>query len=469
MSTWTLIDTETDGFNSPIHVIDIAAQKFEGLEPVGKPFQAFLDHNITIPAEATAVHGYTTSFISKHGRPPGSVYKELRAFVAGDPVSSHYIPFDWNRTLIPELIRLKEPLFGQRGFCTLALARRTLPEHPSHKLDLLRDFYGLACSRPHSALGDVESVVDLLTRIIFPRLASIGFDSLEKVQEFLCLQPLLRCKSLILGLDYEEERRRIIESKEEKRRFEKFLTDVTCGLYPIPSLIIDYNLIEEEPAIQFEGKRFLFTGKMAWGSRATAATIIQERGGMVSDSNTISRELDYLVLGEDAEKGWTALLNGGKLTQAFLKRVKDPTLPLRIVREEDFIAALLNSMNTTLDQIQQLEARIQQLRSQQHQELKDALAAARKTVADLEAQIAAVTGGQAPVAPTRARMTSEEVRSRILKALAAAPEGLGQKAIADQTGVGYQTVIAFMRANGTELQDHRGFEDDAIVASKMDA
>jgi len=85
-------------------------------------------------------------------------------------------------------------------------------------------------------------------------------------------------------------------------------------------------------------------------------------------------------------------------------------------------------------------------------ELKDALAAARKTVADLEAQIAAVTGGQAPTgAPVvkRSRLSSEEIRGRIIKALAAAPEGLGQKAIADQTGLGYQTVIAYMKANAS--------------------
>ena len=109
-------------------------------------------------------------------------------------------------------------------------------------------------------------------------------------------------------------------------------------------------------------------------------------------------------------------------------------------------------MTVSFDQIQQLEARIQQLRSQQLQELKDALVAARKTVAVLEAQIAAVTGGQAPVSPTRARMNCEEVRSRILKALAATPEGLGQKQIADQTGIGYQTVIAFMGSNAQSFK-----------------
>ena len=38
--------------------------------------------------------------------------------------------------------------------------------------------------------------------------------------------------------------------------------------------------------------------------------------------------------------GWTIFTDGGKLTKAFLKRFKEPNLNYRIVREEDFIAAL---------------------------------------------------------------------------------------------------------------------------------
>ena len=109
-------------------------------------------------------------------------------------------------------------------------------------------------------------------------------------------------------------------------------------------------------------------------------------------------------------------------------------------------------MTSTLEQIQELEARIQELRHQQLQELKDALAAARKTVADLEAQIAAITGGHAPVAPTRTKLASEEIRSRILKALAAAPMGMSQKEISEEAAVPYNTVILFLKSNAPSFK-----------------
>jgi len=113
-------------------------------------------------------------------------------------------------------------------------------------------------------------------------------------------------------------------------------------------------------------------------------------------------------------------------------------------------------MSDNLDQIKELEARIQQLRSQQLQEVKEALAAARKTVADLEAEIAAVTGGKASagVAVKRTRMSSEEIRGRILKALAASPSGLSAKSIADTTEVNYNTVMLFLKGRISRPPGH---------------
>lgn len=208
-NTWTLIDTETDGLYAPIHVIDVAAQKFEGLAPVGEPFQVFINHGIRIPPDATAVHGYTTDFIRRHGTDPSTAYRGLRNYIGADPVVSHNVSFDWDRVLMPEWLRLREEPIGQRGFCALLLSRRALPEHSTHRLDYLRDFHGLACSRPHSALGDVESTADLLTRIIFPRLTAIGFGSVDGIREFASLRPVLRCQCLIEGRDYEAEARRV--------------------------------------------------------------------------------------------------------------------------------------------------------------------------------------------------------------------------------------------------------------------
>ena len=105
-------------------------------------------------------------------------------------------------------------------------------------------------------------------------------------------------------------------------------------------------------------------------------------------------------------------------------------------------------------QIAELEARIQQLRFNQLGELRTQLHAARQTVVQLEAEIAKISG-KAPLAgqsERRKRTSSEDVRSFILKALASKPQGLSQKEIADASGLNYNTVVLFLKANAKDFK-----------------
>ena len=341
MDTWALIDTETDGLYAPIHAIEVAAQRFEGLTTVGEPFRVFIDHGIEIPLEATLVHGYTTDFISKNGLPPEEAYSQLRSHLGAIPIVSHFLQFDWNRVLFPEFKRLNIPPIGKPGFCSWALSRRALPEHLTHRLDCLRDFYQLRCSQSHSALGDVEATTDLLQKIVFPRLKSIGFDSIEKVYEFATMRPILRCKCLIQKLDFETELRRIAQANREDKERTATLESVFRDNQSIPKLIWEHELIDDEQEISFAGRKFLFTGTLAMGPRSKARKEIQKRGGITPTSKYLGEDIDYLVLGEDKERGWTHLLQGGKLGSAFFKKFKNPKSKLRIIREESLRSALI--------------------------------------------------------------------------------------------------------------------------------
>jgi hypothetical protein len=109
----------------------------------------------------------------------------------------------------------------------------------------------------------------------------------------------------------------------------------------IPALILDHELIDEEHDISFSGRKFLFTGTLLMGSRSKARQEIQKRGGITPASNNLGDDIDYLVLGEDKEHGWTRLLQGGKLGSAFFKKLKNPTSKLRIIREESLRSALI--------------------------------------------------------------------------------------------------------------------------------
>ncbi|MEI8233332.1 MAG: hypothetical protein WCH57_01455 [Verrucomicrobiota bacterium] len=102
-----------------------------------------------------------------------------------------------------------------------------------------------------------------------------------------------------------------------------------------------------------------------------------------------------------------------------------------------------------LSQISELQAKIQQLRINHVAELKEKLHEARRTVAYLEAELAKVTGQSTPVgtAVRRTRTNPEDIRARVLKALAAMPTGLSQKEIAEATDLNYTTVMIFLKKN----------------------
>ncbi len=192
-TTWIIIDTETDGLLDPIHVVEIAAQRMNGWEPVGEKFRVLLNHGVPIPPEATAVHGYTTEFLRQHGEDPFVAHARFREFVGDLPLVAHNLSFDWNRALSQEWLRLGLDPIGQRGFCTLMLSRRLVDECKSYRLDALRDAFQLSTNDAHRAFGDVATLVALFGRVFRPRLEASGLETFESVADFSKRTPVAKC------------------------------------------------------------------------------------------------------------------------------------------------------------------------------------------------------------------------------------------------------------------------------------
>jgi DNA polymerase III epsilon subunit-like protein len=345
---WVILDTETDGFAYPIHAVEIAAQRMRGTERDGEPFRVFLNHQIPIPPLATSIHGYDQGFLEVNGIDPRAAYEQLRSYIGSRPVTSHFLRYDWNAVLLPEWRRLRIPQVGQPGLCSWNLSRRVLQECRSHRLDVLRDTFGLPVVGAHTAIGDIEAVLLLLTGCVFPRLQRIGLNSYNDFFEFSLEKPVFRCHCLIEGKDYAAELARVdserkqheekLRQMEEKRRL---LASIFAGeSQKRVQFFKTHHLITEDPEIVFEGRTFLFTGKMIWGSRSILAPALERVGAVFSDSKTVRRGLDYLVLGEDPEKGWTRR-SGSKLFEALWIRMCFPEDKICFVEESHFIDQMM--------------------------------------------------------------------------------------------------------------------------------
>ncbi len=185
-ASWILLDTETTGFSAPIFVVELCAQRMRGWQPDGEPFRKLLNQNQEIPAEASRVHGYTREILERDGEPAHQVYREFAEYAGGLPLVSFNLEYDLDEVLQPEWKRLGIGAIGSRGFCALRLAQRLLDPVPAGncKLQTLRQYYRLPERGAHTALGDVQTVADLMAQVLRPIAGHRGLDTWEKLVAF---------------------------------------------------------------------------------------------------------------------------------------------------------------------------------------------------------------------------------------------------------------------------------------------
>ena len=183
---WILLDTETTGFKPPIYVVELGAQRMRGWLPDGPPFRRLLNHNAEIPAESSRVNGYTREILERDGEPPRQVYAEFAAYVGESPLVAYNLSYDLDQVLRPEWQRLGIAPIGRAGFCALRLAQRLLDPVPAGncKLQTLRQFYRLPARGAHTALGDVDTVADLMDRVLRPLAEQRGLVTWDDIREY---------------------------------------------------------------------------------------------------------------------------------------------------------------------------------------------------------------------------------------------------------------------------------------------
>ena len=183
---WLLVDTETSGLSQPIYAVEIAAQLMEGWEPLGDPFRRMINHGVEIAKEASRVNGFTREILERDGSPPSEVHSELFDYANGAPICSYNLRYDYDDVLLPEWKRLGIGTPLDRGFCLLRLTQRLIDPVPAgnHKLQTLRQFYRLPERGAHTALGDVQTVLDLLGSVLRPVAAAKGLKKLEAIKRY---------------------------------------------------------------------------------------------------------------------------------------------------------------------------------------------------------------------------------------------------------------------------------------------
>lgn len=174
-----VLDTETTGMDPATgdRLVEIGCVELINQMPSGKVFHRYLNPERDVPAEAAAVHGLTSEFLSDK-----PVFTEIVAefldFVGSDRLVIHNAEFDM-KFINSELERA-----GFRGIPmlrvndTLYMARARFPGAPA-SLDALCRRFGVDLSGrdKHGALLDAELLAKVYLELIGGRQRGLGLAS----------------------------------------------------------------------------------------------------------------------------------------------------------------------------------------------------------------------------------------------------------------------------------------------------
>src|SRR5512138_3989643 len=170
-----VLDTETTGLD-PIRgdrLVEVGCIELFNRMPTGQTFHRYMNPERDMPAEAFAVHGLSTEFLST--KPLFTeVVDEFLEFIGDAPLVIHNASFDIS-FINAELDRIKRAAIPRdRLVDTLLLARR---KHPgvSNRLDDLCSRYAIDNSRrtKHGALLDAELLAEVYIDLIGARQSQL--------------------------------------------------------------------------------------------------------------------------------------------------------------------------------------------------------------------------------------------------------------------------------------------------------
>lgn len=171
-----IFDTETTGFDphNGDRLVEIGMVEMIGRVETGNSFHAYFNPQRSMPAEAEAVHGLSSQFLSDKPLFDAQV-DALLEFIGDSVLVAHNAQFDMNFLNYELGLCGRQAFAADRAIDTLALART---RHPGakHTLDALCTRYGIDRSHrvKHGALLDAQLLAQVYIELMGGR--QIGLD-----------------------------------------------------------------------------------------------------------------------------------------------------------------------------------------------------------------------------------------------------------------------------------------------------
>lgn len=176
-----ILDTETTGLDPARgdRVVEIGAVELMNHVPTGRTFHVYVNPERDMPAEAEAVHGLSTAFLSDKPK-FAHIVDEFLAFVGDAVLVIHNASFDVGFLNAELSYAGKAGLLAERVIDTLHLARQKHPAGPN-SLDALCRRYGIDNTRrtKHGALLDSELLAEVYLELIGGRQTALSLTMVQ--------------------------------------------------------------------------------------------------------------------------------------------------------------------------------------------------------------------------------------------------------------------------------------------------
>jgi len=176
-----VLDTETTGLDPADghRIIEIGCVELMDHLPTGKSFQAYLNPERLIPAEAQRVHGITDEFLA--GKPLfAAIADELMEFLGDAPLVIHNAGFDL-KFLNSEFARImRAPIPYARAIDTIEIAKAKIPGARYSLDELCKRFnIDLSARAKHGALLDAELTARVYLELVGGRQTRLKLAPLD--------------------------------------------------------------------------------------------------------------------------------------------------------------------------------------------------------------------------------------------------------------------------------------------------
>ena len=288
---FTVLDLETTGLSPEFdEIIEIGCLRVRELSIIDS-FQSLVHPKYEIDEYITELTGITNEMLVS-APTLGEILPSALEFISSDIVLGHNVNFDINFLYDASSDILNKP-FKNDYLDTMRLSRRILPELPHHRLKDLVSYFNIATSGEHRSFCDCESTLLCYQHLL--DIASQNGDPNDYLKSF-----IKKSKSLDL--------------REISATTDNF--DCSHPLY---------------------GKRCVFTGTLEKMTRAEAAQLVVNIGGICD--NGVTKNTNFLILGAN---DYSKIKDGKSSKQKRAEELKLKGIDIEVIPESVFYDLILD-------------------------------------------------------------------------------------------------------------------------------